>query len=189
MIAITGGIGSGKSVALKTLKDAGYPVLSSDEIVKDLYKTHQIKLLLKDMFPMAVSGKEKLRIDTKKIGAIVFKDSELHTRLTNTITPLVLKEILRKAKKHKKTLFVEVPLLFECEYEDHFDGVIVIKREESKRIESVKERSKLSEQQIKERINRQVDYDKIDLSKYVVIENNGDKKSFEKKILESALEF
>ena len=56
LIAITGGIGSGKSLVLSTLKKQGYPTLSSDEIVKTLYKKPAVKKILKGVFPTAVKG-------------------------------------------------------------------------------------------------------------------------------------
>lgn len=174
LIAITGGIGSGKSLALNIIKSAGFSVLSCDQIVKDLYKKHNIKCVLKGIFPTAVSGTKRLKINTKKIADITFFDKQKHTELTSAITPLVLEEVLKKASRKKGLVFVEVPLLFECGYQDRFDGVIVITRDIDARIESVKARSNLTEEQILARINAQIDYSKLDLSNYKVIFNNGD---------------
>ena len=81
---------------------------------------------------------------------------------------------------------MEVPLLFECGYQDKFDGVIVIQREINARIESVKKRSNLTKEQILARITAQVDYSKIDLSNYKIIINDGDKIELEKSILDYA---
>ena len=50
IVALTGGIGSGKSYALSVLSDAGYPTLSSDEIVKELYETNAVKKKLKKLY-------------------------------------------------------------------------------------------------------------------------------------------
>ena len=83
-------------------------------------------------------------------------------------------------------IFVEVPLLFECSYQNEFDKVLVVVRDKNARIESVKARSNLSTEQVLARMNNQVDYDTIDLSNYIVINNDGDKQNFERKILEIA---
>ena len=184
LIAITGGIGSGKSLALDIIRNAGFYTLSCDQIVKDLYKTHKVKSVLKGIFPTAVSGKERLRVDTKKIADITFFDKDKHAELTNAITPLVLDQVLKKASLKKGLVFVEVPLLFECGYQDRFDGVIVISRKLDDRINSVKKRSNLTKEQILARINAQVDYSKMDLSSYKVIANDGDKLALENTILE-----
>ena len=122
-IAITGGIGSGKSLVLETLEKQGYPTLSSDKIVKELYKKPYVKRLLKNVFPNAVKGEKRLRIDYKTLSKLAFKDKENNQKLTNTITPLVLEEILRKTKSKHGLVFVEVPLLFECVLYNHKDQI------------------------------------------------------------------
>ena len=185
-IAITGGIGSGKSVALDILSTAGYKTLSSDKIVSQLYETRKVKKLLKSMFPNAVSGLINLKIDRKKISEIVFSNEEMHKKLTNTITPLVLEEIKRRTKNLSEHIFIEVPLLFECGYEKEFDAVMIITRPLKNRIESVKSRSKLTEEQIIARIKKQTDYDNKDLSAFTVIENDGDVPELKEKVLKIA---
>ncbi|MBR1967807.1 MAG: dephospho-CoA kinase [Clostridia bacterium] len=183
LIAVTGGIGSGKSSALKIIKDAGYYTLSSDLIVSELYEKRRVKKLLKTLFPDAVTGLIKLKIDRKKISQKVFFDKVLHKKLTALITPLVLEEILRKTAKKTGLLFVEVPLLFECGYEKNFDKVLIISRALSARIESVQKRSNLTEQEILARIKNQFDYDNADLSPYTVIQNDGSINDLQDKIL------
>ncbi|MBR3804269.1 MAG: dephospho-CoA kinase, partial [Clostridia bacterium] len=84
-----------------------------------------------------------------------------------------------------QTVFVEVPLLFERKYENKFDNVLVITRPLKDRIDSVKTRSNLTEEQIKARINAQVNYEQIDLSPYTVIMNDGDKTALKEKVLDA----
>ena len=183
LIAITGGIGSGKSLALSILEKSGFVVLSSDKIVSDLYEKRKTKKLLRSLFPTAVSGKIKLNIDRKIISACVFKDKEMLKKLTDLITPLVMQEILKRYKKAKGTVFAEVPLLFECGFEKHFDDVLVVYRDRNARIESVKKRSDLTEEEIVARMNAQFDYDNNDLSKYHVIKNDGTEEDLKEKLL------
>lgn len=171
-IAVTGGIGSGKSTVIQILKEAGFKVLSCDKITAELYQTRKVKLLLKKMFPDAVKGYFFPKLDRKVISAAVFNDKNRLDELTSTITPLVIKEVERRTKTLSGTVFVEVPLLFECNYQNRFDQVWVVKRNKSSRIESVKTRSGLSEEQIVSRITSQVDYDKLDLTPYIVISND-----------------
>lgn len=189
LIAITGGIGSGKSLALSALKGKGYLVLSSDKIVSELYEKRKIKLLLKTLFPTAVTGRIKLNINRKIISDCVFNNSEMLKKLTDLITPLVMEEILKRYKKAKTTVFAEVPLLFECGFEKYFDQVIVVVRDRKAKIESVKRRSNLAEEQIVARMNAQFDYDNSDLSNYIVIKNDGTETDLEQKVLDIAKEF
>ena len=182
-IAITGGIGSGKSTVLEILKNQGYHVLSSDEIVSDLYKKRKIRKMLKALFPSAVKG-IWLKLDRTAIAKEVFSNPEKHKALTDLITPLVIEEITKRANKINATCFVEVPLLFECGYQDLFDESWVVVRDKKERIASVMARSNLTEEQVIARINNQVDYDNLDLTGFVIIENNGDKQALQNQILE-----
>ena len=188
LIAVTGGIGSGKSVAVNVLSLAGYNTLSCDDITTDLYEKRKVKLLLKKLFPSAVKGFFNPVIDRKEISKIVFNDAKKLKILTDAITPLVLNEVLARAKKLSGKIFVEVPLLFECNYQDSFDGVIVITRPLNARIESVMARSNLTEEQVVGRIKSQVDYENIDLTPYHVIENTGDLEQLKNNVLSLAKE-
>lgn len=171
LIAITGGIGSGKSSALKILIDAGYKTLSADEIVCELYERKEIRALLKPLFPTAVNGDDYI-IDRKEIAEQTFSNKEKHLALTELITPMVMTEVLKRTNEHE-LCFVEVPLLFECGFEEMFDDVIVIMRTLNKRIESVMNRSNLTKEQVLARINNQFDYENQDLSKFIVVNNDG----------------
>ncbi len=186
LIAITGGIGSGKSLALLILSSEGYQTLSSDAITAELYEKRKIKLILKKMFPDAVKGFFNLKLDRKRVSDIVFNNKEKLELLTATITPIVIEEIKKRAKKLDGTVFVEVPILFERGYQKDFDQVIIITRLKESRIESVKVRSKLSEDEILSRINNQFDYERADLSPFITISNDGDENELKQKILKIA---
>lgn len=185
LIAITGGIGSGKSLALSILKSEGYYTLSSDQITAELYEKRKIKLLLKKMFPVAVKGFFNPKIDRSKISEIVFNNKEKLEQLTATITPLVVAEIQKRAKKVKENLFVEVPILFERGYQNQFDKVIIITRAMEDRINSVKIRSNLSKEQVLDRIKNQFDYENADLSPYFSIQNDGSAEVLKQKLLDA----
>ena len=184
-IAITGGIGSGKSTVLDILKNHGYPVMSSDEIVNDLYKKRKIRKMLKELFPNAVTG-IFLKINRALIAKEIFSNPEKNKVLTDLITPLVIDEIIRRAEKLTKPCFVEVPLLFECGYAECFDDVWVVVRDRKDRIESVKKRSNLTEDQVVSRMNSQVNYDTLDLNEYTIIENVGDRNALVQTVLKNA---
>jgi dephospho-CoA kinase len=179
-IAITGGIGSGKSIATTTAKDAGYFTLSADQITTELYQTERAKSILKTLFPDFVSS---AGIDRAGIAKEVFSDKVKHAKLTDAITPLVMQEIQRRTSENQGVSIVEVPLLFECSYQNYFDKVIVIEREKEERIKSVMTRSNLKREQVIERMNNQIDYEAFDLTPYTVIENDCDILTFKQKIL------
>lgn len=183
LIAVTGGIGSGKSSAVKIIQDLGYKTLSCDEITRSLYKKQSVLKQIKKIIPDAVSGKFVLKADKVKIAQTIFNDRKLYAEFTEYLTNLTLAETLKKAKRLKGDIFVEVPLLFEFSAQRFFDKIIVITRSKPERIKSVKLRSDLTDEQVLERINYQFDYDTADLTKYIVIQNDGDLNDLKQKII------
>ena len=98
--------------------------------------------------------------------------------------PLVLKTAINKARRGGKELsFVEVPLLFEGNYQKTFDGVIVVTRGLDLRIAGVKKRSDLSEEEIRKRMSAQINYQEFDLSPYTVIDNDGAMAELKEKVI------
>ena len=128
--------------------------------------------MIKNKFNGVVSGNKRLTIDKKKLATQVFSDPKKRRELEDIIHPIVLKKALNSANK-RGINFVEVPILFERDYQKHFDGVIVVLRAEQDRINSVMERSSLSADEVKKRISSQIDYGSADLSECYIIENNG----------------
>ena len=182
LIAITGGIGSGKSYLLSILKEMGEQTISCDEITNWLYQTPEVIKTVGKMFPRAKKGFFEKSLDKKIIAKEVFADKQKHKELTDYLTPIILQESLSQAKKMQGRVFVEVPLLFECEAQGHFDKIVVVVRDKDQRIQSVKQRSKLTEEEVLQRMQTQFDYDGADLSKYVVIVNDKDRQHLKDQI-------
>lgn len=171
LVAITGGIGSGKSCVLDILSALNYNTISCDKITANLYEDETISHKLMEMFPSAVSHK---KLNKKIIAEIVFNDKAKHNQLTNFLAPIVLQKSLEIASAQQGVVFIEVPLLFECNAVKYFDKVLVIKRNLETRIKSVMTRSNITRQQVLDRISNQFDYDSAELSDYHVIYNDGD---------------
>lgn len=172
-IAITGGIGSGKSTVSRYLIQKGFSVFSCDEISKAIWETEAYQNLISAAFPNAVvDGK----LNRKALSKIVFENKDELARLNNISHPYILKNLNEKMSAvDADVTFAEVPLLFEGNYVDMFDGTIVVFREKSQRIASVQQRDRLTEEEVLLRINNQFDYDKnfSELKNhYYCIENN-----------------
>lgn len=183
LIAITGGIGSGKSTAANIIKAAGYPVLSCDEITADLYKKAEVKRELKKLFPTAVTGEKRLSANKKEIARLCFNDDGNYKKLCGLLTTKTFGVAMKKAKRLGGTVFMEVPLLFECGLQNEFFAVIVVKRNDDARIAGVIGRSAITKEEVIARMNRQFDYSSADLSKFVVIQNDGTTKELKSKLL------
>ena len=128
-VAITGGLATGKSTLLKILAELGQTVLSCDEIVHLLYEEEPLKEEL-----VKLLGNEVLdrggRINKKAILEKISRSDSLKKRLEEFIHNKVWEFLERRFAELKsegiKTVFVEVPLLFEAGWEKRFDEVWVI---------------------------------------------------------------
>lgn len=170
-IAITGGIGSGKSTVAKIISDNGYSVISCDEIYKQLLKDKNFLSKLCAEFGDILTNKGEL--DRKKLSDIVFNDKEKLKILNNLTHPQIMDKAVRRME-NKGICFCEVPLLFEGGYERLFDKIIIVMRNTEDRIKSVIERNGADPISVQTRINSQFDYDNIEFAKYYVIHNNAD---------------
>ena len=174
-IAITGGIGSGKSEVSKIIKSLGYEVFSCDEINAELLKKRKVLKQLKVLFPTTVKGFFRPKLDKRALSSVVFSDKSALEDLNGLLHPLIMETLLSKMEKAKaKAVFSEVPLLFEEGYHDLFDSVIVVKRDKEERIKSVIKRSNLTKEEVIRRINNQIDYDKLDFKGLNIIVNDKD---------------
>ena len=182
-VAVTGGIGSGKTSVLAILKNLGYKVYNCDESAKKALKNRKIIKSIKKQFPFAVTGVIFPRVNKKLLADKVFADEKARKQLEMITHPFIVNDVIKKAEKEGGISFIEVPLLFEGGYQNLFDKTIVILRDKTERIKSVMERSNLTEQEVLARMNSQIEYDKKDFSNYIVIVNNGDKEQLEKDVL------
>ena len=180
IVAITGGIGSGKSEVCAYLKSLGYVVLSADEIYKNLQKKPEF--IEKVYRSLQIENFNYNFFDTKKVANIVFNDPE-KLKILNEIThPIIMKEMLDESKKYKGIVFNEVPLLFESQSQNYYDEIIVIVRPLNDRIKAVNLRDNLSEGEILKRINTQIDYEKFNFNAHTVIVNDGSISSLKDKV-------
>ena len=176
-IAITGGIGSGKSCVLEEIKKHGYEGFSCDEIYKEVIRQKEYVEKIKDVFPSVVkNGKDGEGIDRKELSRIVFQDEGALKQLNEIAHPLIMSALERKMNAAQgEYVFAEVPLLFEGNYQDIFDRVIVVLRDKKLRVEAIVRRDGVETREAELRIERQFDYEKnaVALSKrYFIFENN-----------------
>src|ERR671922_1427021 len=131
-VAITGGMGAGKSTALEAFRRHGAATVSSDEIVHHLLRTDpQVRHALLERFGEEILGADGVP-DRGRIAARVFQDREALDWLETLLHPLVSREYL-VWREHLAALpnapqvcVTEVPLLYEVGADSRFDKVVVI---------------------------------------------------------------
>lgn len=168
-IAVTGGIGSGKTLFCNILKSMGYDVFSCDDIYAEILQEETyLSLLIKNFPDCFPNGKFNKKILSERI----FKNREDKKTLESLAHPLILQRLLKKMED-KEIVFAEVPLLFEGGYEELFDCVIALVRNKEDRIEAVKKRSRLTEAEILNRMENQIDPALLFDKNCIIVENNG----------------
>ena len=131
-VALTGGVGAGKSEALRLFGDLGAATLSSDEIVHELLRRDvEVSARLEEHFGSQVvtsSGE----IDRAVLGRQGFKHSDDLYYLESVLHPRVIREQRRfreqlaASPEAPAICVIEVPLLYEVRGEGRFDKVVVI---------------------------------------------------------------
>ena len=180
-IAITGGIGSGKSAVSQILASKGWFVLDCDQITKQLYQNKKTTDKIAQNFgsEFVVDG----RVETKKLGAYIFADKSRVQKLNAVMHPLIFEELDRQiAESGQKVVFVQIPLLFETGMQNNFDDVWLVVADEQTRISRVIARDNLDIEQIKNRIKNQMDDEKKSKFVHTIIKNNGTLGELEKAV-------
>ena len=176
-IAITGGIGSGKSTVANILKAFGYKCFSADEIYNNLLKKESFVVELSKFMgvsPIIIDSRAVL--DKKAISELVFADKNELKKLNGYTHPIIMKVLSDGMSRlsDERLIFAEVPLLFEEGYDKLFDYIFVINRDFGARLTDTMSRDGKSEEEVKRVINAQFDYRKLPNSdKIIVINNNG----------------
>jgi dephospho-CoA kinase len=131
-VAITGGIGAGKSTALDAFRAHGAATVSSDEIVHHLVATDDaVRDALVERLGPEILGEDG-RPDRARIAEAVFGDPERLAWLEALLHPLVSREYLTWRERlaqlddPPRVCVTEVPLLYEVGAQDRFDKVVVI---------------------------------------------------------------
>ncbi|GAA8243920.1 dephospho-CoA kinase [Helicobacter pylori] len=182
-IALTGGIGTGKSTTIKILESQGYQILDADKIAHQLLQEHWFEIA--QHFGSDIL--EKGILNRKKLGAIVFQNTNELKWLEDFLHPLIRECMLQKAyelEKNHQAYFLDIPLFFEVGGKKCYpvSKVVLIYAPRVLQIERLLERDKLKEAEILQRLACQIDIEqKRALSDYI-IDNSSSLKDLNKQV-------
>ena len=132
-VGLTGGLGAGKSEALRLLEELGAATLSTDAVVHELLETDDLRHALVERFgpEVALDGK----LDRSRIAERTFGDKEATGWLERLLWPRVGERVAawRASLPGNQVAVVEVPLLFESGMETVFDSTIAVIADEDTR--------------------------------------------------------
>jgi dephospho-CoA kinase len=178
-LGLTGGIGSGKSTALAYLHELGGAVISSDDIVHELYERSDIVAAIRERYGERVMAGAD--VDRRLLGRVVFKDLDelqwleglLHPQVRATVDAWAAEQ--QKAHPRPALIVAEVPLLFETGMSGVFDYIMLITAPEDLRRRRLT--AKLTDSEFARRLAQQMpEEEKVARSDFVFV-NKGARKA------------
>jgi dephospho-CoA kinase len=182
-VALTGGIGAGKSTALAAFERLGAAVISTDAIVHELYRTDAVRDAVVARFGVEVAPNGV--VDRGALATRAFAAHVDRVWLEQLLWPLVRDRVsawheqMLRTEPPPRALVAEVPLLFEAGSEDMYDATIAVIADEQVRDARAQERGHHA---LLERDARQLSQEeKAARSRFVVV-NDGSVQELEQKL-------
>lgn len=175
IVALTGGIGSGKSTVGELFQQLGAVVVDSDQLAREVVERGSLG------FEQIVTlfGDEILKngeINRSMLAEIIFKDPAKRKELEQITHPLIRKafsDIVSKSGD-KAIVINQIPLLVESKYEYNFDHVITVSTSEDKRIERLLAKG-YTREQIQNRMKSQAsDLEREKIADSIIQNNEGE---------------
>lgn len=175
IVALTGGIGSGKSTVGELFQQLGAVVVDSDQLAREVVERGSLG------FEQIVTlfGDEILKngeINRSMLAEIIFKDPAKRKDLEQITHPLIRKAFSDIVSKSGDQAIVinQIPLLVESRYEYNFDHVITVSTSEDKRIERLLAKG-YTREQIQNRMKSQAsDLEREKIADSIIQNNEGE---------------
>ena len=182
IIAITGGIGSGKTTFSNHLKKLGFLVHESDMVVSEIYNKPKKQFLSFIKEKISQDAVNQNKINKTEITNVIFNNKTIKKLLERRIHKEVKSSreafIKKYTKKKKKIIFVDIPLLFENKIEKNFDLVICIISSKKNRSKRVLKNKKFTKENLNKIFKAQTTDKERKKRSQIIINNNKTKKDF-----------
>jgi len=182
LVAITGGIGSGKTTFSNHLKKLGYLVHESDAVVSEMYTKPKKQFLSFIKEKISQDAVNHNKINKTEIANVIFNNKAIKKLLETRIHKEVQNSrdaFIKKNKNNKnKLIFADIPLLFENKLEKDFDLVVCIISSEKNRIKRVLENKKFTKENLNKILTAQTTDKERKKRSQIIINNNKTKKDF-----------
>ncbi|MDP8204532.1 MAG: dephospho-CoA kinase [Candidatus Tenebribacter mawsonii] len=155
LIAITGGIASGKSVASKWFEEQNFTVIYADKIGHELYKEQYFIDQIEKIFgnDITITGS----VNREKLGETIFNSEVKRKQLNKLLHPEIRKRIQHIINtSSQEILMFEIPLLFENDLCKAFDLTVNISARKDLRINRIMRRDGLTKESAVKRVDSQM---------------------------------
>lgn len=169
-IAITGGIGSGKTYVSNMFQERGIPIYNADTEAKRLMV--QDEVIRKEL--VALVGEEVYQgaeLNKPLLASYLFSSAEHVQQINSIVHPRVKADFIEwlKARQEYEVAGIESAILFEAGFRDSVDSVIMVSAPEELRLARAMKRDGATEQQIRNRMSAQMNEDeKIKMADFVI---------------------
>ena len=170
-VALTGGIGAGKTTVARLLAQRGAILIDSDVLSREVVEpgTPGLEAIVERFGPAVLAADGSL--DRQALGTIIFADAQARADLNGIVHPEVRRrraELIASAPDGSIVISV-IPLLVEGGLQDGFDGVIVVDVPIDTQVDRLKARSDLDDQQARARVNAQASRDeRLEVAVWVI---------------------
>lgn len=191
-VAITGGIGSGKSALSECFSKMGYPVFDADRLLASVVQEPSVQMRL-----TALLGANAFLSDAEGhktynrawVREQVFADPQKRTALEGIVHPAIFNEFDRLCKSLEKTaagiwVFYEAALIFESGRESQFDAIVAVCADEKTRRDRLAQHRRLSQESVSAIFAAQISDQERRAKSNFVIENTGSKAELAERALE-----
>ena len=127
IVGLTGGIGSGKSTAVKIFKELGIDSIDADDVAKNIIDSNKNarKLFIEEFGDKYILKNHKINRDLLRED--IFNDKSKIKKLESIIHPIVREEIFEFIQKSESIYtIIDVPLIFETKSEDFYNKIVVV---------------------------------------------------------------
>ncbi len=175
LVALTGGIGSGKSTVAKVFADRGAKIIEGDILGKQVVdESEQFRSWLESRYGSRIFRDGIL--NRAELGRIVFSDVKSREDLDQAIWPFIkekLKNSIREVIDNNKVAVVDAALIFEWNDSERYDLIITVLSDRDTAVKRAAERTGLTVEEMNDRWNNQIDPKEKAQRSDIVIKNDG----------------
>jgi dephospho-CoA kinase len=174
-LGVTGGIGSGKTSVCKVFAVLGVPVFSADRVAREIIDGNEnIKEAIN-----SIAGKDLYingSLDRMALASLIFNNKKLLEKVNSLVHPVVFEHFeIWMNEQSSRYVIMEAAILFESGASRLVDRIATIIAPVEERMNRVMIRSRLSREQVLERMKNQMDDEtRIRLSDYIIYNSEND---------------
>lgn len=175
-LAITGGIGAGKTIVAELFQLFDVPIFCADIRAKEImHNNEQVIAAIKQIIGNTIYSDGKL--DKSLMAQIIFNNPTKLAQVNAVVHPVVKQSYIdwvgKNTRRQKKISLLESALLFQSDIKQEVDKIITVYAPLQLRVARVCMRNKISEQQVLDRIKNQMNCeDMMKLSDFVIYNDN-----------------